>query len=101
MVIKSPFNNRSIKIIVDEYADLTKGSGAVKITPAHDFNDYDIAIKHNLPFINILNDDGTLNDDVPKNFRNLKTIDAREKVLAFMSEIDVFVKEEKIDNTCT
>ena len=99
MVIKSPFNNRSIKIIVDEYADLTKGSGAVKITPAHDFNDYDIAIKHNLPFINILNDDGTLNDDVPKNFRNLKTIDAREKVLAFMSDIDIFVKEEKIDNT--
>ena len=99
MFIKSPFNNRPIKIIVDEYADLTKGSGAVKITPAHDFNDYDIAIKHNLPFINILNDDGTLNDEVPKNFRNLKILDAREKVLAFMSEIDIFVKEEKIDNT--
>ena len=97
--IKSPFTGELIRIISDEYADVTKGSGAVKITPAHDFNDYGIAKKHNLPFINILNDDGTLNDNVPEDFRGLQINKAREKVVDYMNQLGIFVKEEVIDNT--
>ncbi|MBT3475912.1 valine--tRNA ligase [bacterium] len=96
--ILSPFNGNILKIISDEYADMTKGSGVVKITPAHDFNDYKIGKKYNLPIINILNDDGTLNDYVPEQFRNLSVLKGREKVIEFMNEIGVFVKEEKVNN---
>ena len=78
---------------------MTKGSGAVKITPAHDFNDYEIAKKYDLAVINILNDDGTLNDYVPEQFRNLSVLKAREKVVEYMNEIGIFVKEEKVNNT--
>ena len=97
--ILSPFNGNIIKIISDEYADMTKGSGAVKITPAHDFNDYEIAKKYDLAVINILNDDGTLNDYVPEQFRNLSVLKAREKVVEYMNKIGIFVKEEKVSNT--
>jgi valyl-tRNA synthetase len=96
--VKSPFNGNLLDIISDEYVDLDKGSGALKVTPGHDFNDYEIANKNNLEVINILNDDGTLNDSVPENFRGLSVLDAREKVIALMKDIDIFVKDETIDN---
>lgn len=57
----NPVNNEIIPIIGDEYVDISFGTGVVKITPAHDFNDYELAKKHNLKFVNIFNDDGTLN----------------------------------------
>ena len=61
-----PISKRIIKIIKDEYADPNQGSGAVKITPAHDFNDYQVGTRNKLEFINILNKDGTLNENAPK-----------------------------------
>ncbi len=96
--ISSPFNKMELLVIEDEYADMEKGSGAVKITPGHDFNDYKIAKEHGLQLINILNDDGTLNDSVPLNFRDLPVEDAREKVLNLMKELDLYVEEEDIQH---
>ena len=58
-----PFNGRRIQIIADEMVERDFGTGCVKITPAHDFNDYEVGKRHNLEFINILNDDGTINEN--------------------------------------
>ena len=66
-----PLTGRLIPIIADEYSDPEKGTGAVKITPGHDFNDFEVGKRHNLPLINIINKDGTLNDDVPAPYRGL------------------------------
>ena len=64
-----PFVNRRIPIVTDDVAvDMTFGTGAVKITPAHDPNDYDVGIRHKLDFINILNDDGTFNANAGLHF---------------------------------
>ena len=94
----SPFTNKELVVIEDDYADIEKGSGAVKITPAHDFNDYEIAKNHNLKLVNILNDDGTLNSNTPTDFQNLTVLDARKKVLELMKELDIYEKEEDIKN---
>ena len=96
--ILSPFTNKELVVIEDEYADIEKGSGAVKITPAHDFNDYEIAKNHNLKLVNILNDDGTLNSNTPTDFQNLSVLDARKRVLELMKELDIYEKEEDIKN---
>ena len=87
------FNNKKIPIITDDYADINKGSGAVKITPGHDFNDFEIAKRHGLEMINILN------ENVPDDFRGLSTIDARDKILTFMKEKDIYEGEEEVINT--
>jgi valyl-tRNA synthetase len=72
--------SREIPIIADEYVDMEFGTGAVKITPAHDANDYDIGKRHQLQFINILNDDGTLNENAGAQFKGMKRFDARYAV---------------------
>ena len=65
-----PFVNRRLPIVTDDIAvDMEFGTGAVKITPAHDPNDYDVGVRHNLEFINILNDDGTFNENVGEQFK--------------------------------
>ena len=66
-----PLTSRSIPLILDEYSDPDMGSGAVKITPAHDFNDFEIGKRHNLELLNILNDDGSLNENCPKEFQGV------------------------------
>ena len=76
-----PITNRRIPIIQDTYVDSEFGTGCVKITPAHDFNDFEIGKRHDLEIINILNLDGTLNESVPEKFRGLTTTKAREEVL--------------------
>ena len=96
--ISSPFSSNELVVIEDNYADIQKGSGVVKITPGHDFNDYQVAKKHKLSLINILNDNGTLNENVPKEFQNLTVIQAREKVLDLMIDLDIYVKDEDIEN---
>ena len=88
-----PFINRLMKIIADEYVDMSFGSGAVKITPAHDFNDYELGKKHGLEFVNILNDDGTLNHNTGK-FQGMKRFDARYKVIEALKEKGLWVKWE-------
>src|ERR1700722_4639902 len=77
-----PLTGRLIPIIADEYSDPEKGPGAVKITPGHDFNDFEVGKRHKLPLINLLNKDGTLNEEAPAPYRGLKTHVARLKIVA-------------------
>ena len=94
-----PLANRSIPIIADEYTDPEKGTGAVKITPAHDFNDFDVGKRHNLPLINILNRDGTLNGNVPDAYRGLDHFEARKEVLADLEALELIEKIEPITHS--
>ena len=80
--VRLPIVNRPVPIIADDYADPEKGSGAVKITPAHDFNDFMVGKRHNLPMINILDDFGRINDNAPPEYRGLDRFVARKKVVA-------------------
>ena len=89
-----PIVGRRIPIISDEYVDPEFGTGCVKITPAHDFNDYDIGKRHDLPLYNILTDDAALNDTVPDAYRGLDRFDARSKVVAEFKELGLLEKIE-------
>lgn len=88
-----PFVNRPIPIIADEYSDPEMGTGAVKITPAHDFNDFEVGKRHNLPHINIFTVDACTNDEVPLPFRGLDRYVARKKVLEALKENNQLVEE--------
>lgn len=87
-----PIVGRRIPIVADDYADPTKGSGAVKITPAHDFNDFGVGKRHGLPAINILTPDARLNDEVPAEYRGLDRFVARKAVVA-KAEEDGWLRE--------
>ena len=89
-----PLTGRTIPIIADDYVDREFGSGAVKITPGHDPNDYEIAERHNLEKINILNPDGTLNNNVPEKYRGLDVKSARAQVVEDIKAAGLFIKEE-------
>ncbi|KNC80812.1 hypothetical protein SARC_06836 [Sphaeroforma arctica JP610] len=84
-----PFSGRKIPIITDTYVEIGFGSGAVKITPGHDPNDYDMGKRHDLPILNMLNDDGTVNGLV-KEFEGMKRFDARDAVLAALEAKGLF-----------
>ena len=77
----NPANNEILPIIQDSYVDISFGTGVMKCTPAHDFNDYELAKKHHLKMINILNDDATLNNVVPKEYISLSVEEARDKLV--------------------
>ncbi|MCO6540240.1 MAG: valine--tRNA ligase [Gilliamella sp.] len=111
-----PFVNRRIPIIGDEHADMTKGTGCVKITPAHDFNDYEVGRRHQLPMINILTFDGDIrtqaevfdtngepstlySTDIPLEFQNLERFAARKTVLAQCEKLGILEKIEPHDLT--
>jgi valyl-tRNA synthetase len=79
--VRLPIVNRPVPIIADDYADPEKGSGAVKITPAHDFNDFMVGKRHSLPMINILDDFARINDNAPPEYRGLDRFAARKKVI--------------------
>lgn len=96
--IKLPLVNRTIPIIVDEFVDPEFGTGCVKVTPAHDPNDYEMGKKHNLDFINIMNDDASLNDNVPEEYRGLDRDVAREKVLRDLKQLNLIDKIEDYTN---
>ncbi|KAH7106968.1 tRNA synthetases class I-domain-containing protein [Auriculariales sp. MPI-PUGE-AT-0066] len=83
---------RKIPIVADSMVDMEFGTGAVKITPAHDPNDYEVAVRHNLEFINILNDDGTLNENVGEKFKGMKRFHARRKVVEALTELGLYVE---------
>ncbi len=91
-----PLAHRVIPIVADEHSDPEKGTGAVKITPGHDFNDFEVGRRHNLPLINILNKDGTLNDAVPEAYRGLDRDVARKAVLADLEALDLVDRVEPI-----
>ena len=92
--ITLPITNRQVPIIADEYVDKEFGTGCVKITPAHDFNDFEIGKRHGLEMINILNKDGTLNEEVPKSFIGLDRSSARKKVLSELEKLNLLEKTE-------
>jgi len=89
-----PLTGRKIPIIADSYVDMEFGSGAVKVTPAHDPNDYEIGSRHNLDKINILNPDGTLGENVPEKYRGLTVERARKSIIQDIKAAGLFIKEE-------
>ncbi|WP_075483614.1 valine--tRNA ligase, partial [Candidatus Pelagibacter communis] len=91
-----PITGRKIKIIQDDYADPEQGSGAVKITPAHDFNDYDVGKRNKLEIINIFTEDGKINENAPSDYVGLDRFEARKKILNDLG--DKLIKEENIKN---
>jgi len=91
-----PLTGRLIPIIADTYSDPEKGTGAVKITPGHDFNDFEVGKRHKLPLINLINKDGTLNNDVPAPYRGLSREAARKKVVADLEAAGLLDKIEPI-----
>ncbi|MGD8325208.1 MAG: valine--tRNA ligase, partial [Gammaproteobacteria bacterium] len=82
-----PLTGRRIPIIADEYVDPEFGTGCVKITPAHDFNDYEIGLRHDLEQINIFDENAALNDAVPELYRGLDRFDARKRIVADIDEL--------------
>ena len=94
-----PLTGRIVPIIADEYSDPEKGTGAVKITPGHDFNDFEMGKRHKLPLINIINKDGTLNNDVPAPYRGLSREAARKKVVADLEALGLLDKVESITHS--
>ena len=90
-----PLQNRKIPIIADEYIDKDFGTGCLKITPAHDPNDFVLGTRHDLPMINVMNEDATMNEVVPKDFQDLSREKCRKKVLEMLTEQQLLVKEEE------
>ena len=92
--LRLPLTSREIPIIGDTYVDPAFGSGCVKITPAHDFNDYEVGQRHGLPLINIMNPDASLNDSVPEAYRGLDRGMARTRVLADLEALGLVERVE-------
>ena len=90
-----PLVGRRIPIVADDYADPEQGSGAVKITPAHDFNDFDVGRRHDLELINIFDENAALNDNVPDAYQGLDRFEARKRVVANLEAQGLV---EKIDD---
>ncbi len=94
-----PLVGREIEIVADEYADPEAGSGAVKITPAHDFNDFEVGRRHDLELINILDEHACLNENVPEKYRGLDRFEARKIVVAEIDALGLLEKVEDHDHT--
>src|SRR5438067_4446666 len=92
--VRLPLVGRLIPIVADEYADPEMGSGAVKITPAHDFNDFEVGRRHGLELINIFDRDAHLTDAVPAAYRGLERFEARKRVLADLEAAGLIEKIE-------
>ena len=92
--LELPLTGRRIPIIADSYVDAAFGSGAVKITPAHDFNDYEMGLRHSLPQINLFTPDAKLNENAPERFRGLDRFEARKRVMAELEAAGLIEKIE-------
>ena len=97
-IVTVPIVGRKIKIIEDDYADPEQGTGALKITPAHDFNDYEVGQRNKLEIINIFTESGKINNNAPKEYIGLDRFEARKKILQKLKDQSFFVKEEHIKN---
>ncbi|MCE5256268.1 MAG: valine--tRNA ligase [Spirochaetaceae bacterium] len=95
-MVKLPLTGRLIPVIADAYVDREFGTGLVKITPAHDPNDFEVGNRHGLERINILNPDGTLSSNLPEKYRGMDVIAARKAVLADLSDLSLLKGEEKL-----
>lgn len=97
--LKLPLTDREIPVVGDEYVDMEFGTGMVKITPAHDPNDWEVGKRHNLEVINLLNPDGTLNENVPEKYRGLTCAKARALVIEDLTNAGLFKSEEKMNHS--
>ena len=93
--VKLPLTDREIPVIADHYVDRSFGTGCLKVTPAHDFNDFEIGKRHKLAFLNILNKDGTLNENAPKKYQNLKMLEARKIIIEDLDQANLLAGSEK------
>ncbi len=93
-----PIVNREVKIISDNFVAIDQGSGALKVTPAHDFNDFDIGKRHNLEFINIFEKNGKLNNNVPNELVGLDRFEARRLIVKKLKEKNLLAKIENVKN---
>lgn len=94
-----PIVGREILIIADDYADPEQGTGAVKITPAHDFNDFEVGRRHNLELINILDADAKINENAPAEYQGLDRFVAREKIIAAFEELGLLGEVAEITHS--
>tara|TARA_Y100000590_G_scaffold306693_1_gene346139 strand:- start:9702 stop:12341 length:2640 start_codon:yes stop_codon:yes gene_type:complete len=94
-----PIINRKVKIITDNYVSIEQGSGALKVTPAHDFNDFDIGRRHKLEFINIFQKNGKLNSLAPKDLIDVDRFEARKIIVKKLKELNLLEKIENIKNS--
>jgi len=94
-MVKLPLTDREIPIIADSYVDLEFGTGCVKVTPAHDFNDYAVGQRHGLPMISILTLDAKINENAPEKYRGLDRFDARKAVVADLETLGILEKTDK------
>ncbi len=94
-----PLTGRSVPVIADEYSDPEKGSGAVKITPAHDFNDFEVGKRHNLSPVNIFDENTCLNENAPEKYRTLDRFEARKKLVKDLEEGGFLQKTQNISHT--
>ena len=92
--LELPLTGRSIPVITDNYVDLEFGTGCVKITPAHDFNDYEMGKRHKLPVINVFNDDASINENAPEAYRGLDRFAARKQIVADLQDAGLIEKIE-------
>ena len=92
--VQLPLTERTIPIIADYYVDKEFGTGCVKITPAHDFNDYDVGNRHNLELINIFNDNASLNENSPQAYRGMDRYEARKQVVADLEALNLIQEIE-------
>lgn len=97
--IKLPLSGREVPIITDEYVDQNFGTGAVKITPAHDPNDYEVAKRHGLPMITVIDFDGRINHNAPEKYRGLSVLEARDAVIADLETNGVLADKKKHINS--
>jgi valyl-tRNA synthetase len=93
--VRLPLTDRLVPIIADDYVDREFGTGVVKVTPAHDFNDYAVGQRHGLPMINILTPDAAINGNAPEKYRGLDRYAARKTVLADLEAAGLLVEEKK------
>jgi valyl-tRNA synthetase len=94
-MVKLPLTDREIPVIADAYVDMEFGTGVVKVTPAHDFNDYAVGQRHKLPIIGILTLDAKINDNAPEKYRGLDRFDARKAVVADLEALGILEKTDK------
>ena len=90
-----PIVGRKLAVVFDEHADPDKGSGAVKITPAHDFNDFEVGRRHGLETVNVLDRDAALNENAPEAYRGLDRLEARERIVDEMKALGLLEKVEE------
>lgn len=90
-MLKLPLTDREIPVIADEYVDREFGSGCVKITPAHDFNDFEVGRRHNLPMLNVLTKTATMNENVPEKYRGMDRYECRKAAVADLEAAGLLV----------